>query len=136
MSYCRFSDGDVYLYASTQGGIRCCWCSLSEKVPSIFTKGDAEMSELLTNPDLANPCKDCGGEGCDKCMIPDNAHFNTYDEAIEHLKEHQRKGDKVPSYAFEGLQQDKENGLPLEPYDPDAPPFALVEISKEEGETS
>lgn len=28
MSYCRFSDGDVYLYADVQGGWTCCGCSL------------------------------------------------------------------------------------------------------------
>ena len=30
MAYCRFSDGDVYLYHSNTGGIVCCHCRLKE----------------------------------------------------------------------------------------------------------
>jgi len=29
MSYCRFSDGDVYLYPSVIGGWTCCACRLN-----------------------------------------------------------------------------------------------------------
>lgn len=29
MSYCRFSDGDVYLYASVDGDWECCMCWLT-----------------------------------------------------------------------------------------------------------
>lgn len=30
MSYCRFTEGDVYLYADVAGGITCCMCSIGE----------------------------------------------------------------------------------------------------------
>ena len=30
MSYCRFSEGDIYLYASTAGGWECCGCCLQD----------------------------------------------------------------------------------------------------------
>ncbi len=28
MSYCRFGEGDVYMYMHIHGGIRCCGCKL------------------------------------------------------------------------------------------------------------
>lgn len=31
MSYCRFGEGDVYLYHSSGGGFVCCECSLDSK---------------------------------------------------------------------------------------------------------
>ena len=30
MSYCRFSDGDVYMFEHVGGGIECCGCRLVE----------------------------------------------------------------------------------------------------------
>lgn len=30
MSYCRFSDGDVYMLLHVMGGIQCCACRLTE----------------------------------------------------------------------------------------------------------
>ncbi len=30
MSYCRFSDGDVYMYPHIDGYIECCFCSLAQ----------------------------------------------------------------------------------------------------------
>jgi hypothetical protein len=30
MSYCRFSEGDVYMYPHTSGVIQCCSCRLSQ----------------------------------------------------------------------------------------------------------
>ncbi len=32
MSYCRFSNGDVYMYDHYQGFICCCACRLTEKI--------------------------------------------------------------------------------------------------------
>lgn len=31
MSYCRFSNSDVYMFASVNGGIECCACALQKK---------------------------------------------------------------------------------------------------------
>ena len=29
MSYCRFSEADVYVYAHVDGGVECCGCAIS-----------------------------------------------------------------------------------------------------------
>lgn len=67
MAYCRFSDGDVYLYYSIGDIYVCCGCSLHE------------------------------GE---------NVEMDTLFEAIRHLDTHVEKGDKVPEYAFERLEEE------------------------------
>jgi len=42
MSYCRFSDGDVYMYPSGKGIIECCACRLPGGDFRLFsTKQDA-----------------------------------------------------------------------------------------------
>ena len=41
MSYCRFIDGDVYMYPDVRGGIRCCACRLNEPAPGgIFGRSE------------------------------------------------------------------------------------------------
>lgn len=79
MSYCRWSSGDVYVYADVndrKGEIRCCSCSLrfvslpaggvyDEPYPSFIARGPKEM--------------------------------------LGHLKEHQAVGHKVPKYALTRL---------------------------------
>lgn len=111
MSYCRFVESDVYMYPSCNGGITCCSCLLSKKVITIFTTGSDEDSFLKG----IEPCKNCGGKGCDECMIHDDIHFDTYQEAINHLHEHVKAGHQVPDRAFEGLKRDMEEGISLEP---------------------
>ena len=111
MSYCRFSEGDVYMYASVNGGIECCACSLAPKVKTIFTTG--YKNHPIFKKDI-EPCT-CGGEGCGKCMMPGNLTFNNYQEALDHLQKHRDRGDDVPDHAFEGLKRDMEDGEPLEP---------------------
>ena len=43
MSYCRFSDGDVYMYNHVNGFIECCACSLEpdNRSIAIYTKTEA-----------------------------------------------------------------------------------------------
>lgn len=36
MSYCRFSEGDVYMYSHIYGYIDCCGCSLAGKTTTKF----------------------------------------------------------------------------------------------------
>ena len=110
MSYCRFISGDVYMYADVAGGITCCACSLSERVKSIFTEGCDDHFLFGT----VSGCEDCSGEGCDDCMMSGNMNFKTYQEAIDHLHEHEAAGDKVPDYAFAGLIKDMNAGDPLD----------------------
>ena len=111
MSYCRFSDGDVYMFAHVGGYIECCACSLAPKVKSIFTKG-CKDHPLFGGVEA---CTECNGEGCDSCMMPGNTRIDNYYDALYHLHEHREHGDKVPDYAFEHLKQDIKNGEPLEP---------------------
>jgi len=113
MSYCRFSDGDVYLYAHVGGGFECCACSIAEPIKSIFTVG------YKNHPLFGDiePCEKCGGEGCDCCNMPGNTHLNTRSECIEHLKKHKNAGHRVPGYAFKILKEElEEAGEMNEPY--------------------
>lgn len=36
MSYCRFSDGDVYMFEHVSGGIECCGCLLQKGPEDLF----------------------------------------------------------------------------------------------------
>lgn len=115
MSYCRFVESDVYMYASTEGGIECCSCLLAKKVPTIFTTALPEGDWRREFLGADSNCKNCGGEGCDECMMHDDMHFDTYQEAIDHLNEHVKAGHKVPNRAFDGLKRDMEEGRSLDP---------------------
>ena len=41
MSYCRFSNGDVYMYPHVYGGIECCACCLSGSSLTFFRRSEA-----------------------------------------------------------------------------------------------
>lgn len=101
MAYCRFSEGDVYLYPSTGGVVECCACRLSPKVPTILTKG----GDLFGSP--VGPCSACGGEGCEKCMMHGSPPSMSYTEAINHVKRHIAAGHVVPSGVIESLRCDQ-----------------------------
>jgi len=104
MSYCRFSDGDVYLYPDVNGYICCCSCRLAPMVNTIFTKGDSAF--LGTEPE--GPCKKCGGVGCEACQMRGSLEFFSYSDAIKHLEEHKVAGHKVPQYAIDRLLVEQE----------------------------
>ena len=70
MSYCRFSDGDVYLYPDVQGGWTCCACRLNP----------ADTSDVYA-------------------FSPDTRMF-TAGEVRAHLQAHVDAGDDVPDYAI------------------------------------
>lgn len=40
MSYCRFSEADVYVYADVYGGVVCCGCWLSENIETFYSAPD------------------------------------------------------------------------------------------------
>ena len=44
MSYCRFADGDAYVYRSGPGSIVCCGCSLGD---DFVAKNPSEMLKHL-----------------------------------------------------------------------------------------
>lgn len=47
MSYCRFAEADVYIYASVNGGIECCGCSLEEGKPFFNSPTEEGMLEHI-----------------------------------------------------------------------------------------
>jgi hypothetical protein len=99
MSYCRFSEGDVYMYSSPDG-IECCACRLAPLVKTIFTDGG---DTPLFGP--IEPC-DCGGKGCEKCMMHGSLTFQTRQDALAHLLGHRRAGHQFPQDAIERLKQE------------------------------
>ena len=70
MSYCRFSECDVYMYFHYQGFITCRGC--------------------------------CLGYG-------EHPKFFNYQDAIDHIKEHIKDGDKVAKRAIPALVQEMED---------------------------
>jgi hypothetical protein len=106
MSYCRFSEGDIYMFYNTNGTIECCACSLAPKVKTIFTTGLKKEDSQYKLFGALEACTKCEGEGCDSCMIHGSLNFETFEEAIEHLHKHVANGDYVPKRAFEELQYD------------------------------
>ena len=48
MSYCRFSDGDVYMYATFDDKIVCCTCRLNQK-----NKWDMHPNTILNSSEEA-----------------------------------------------------------------------------------
>lgn len=111
MSYARFVESDVYMYASCSGGIECCMCSIGPKVKSIWTTGTDNDYPLFKN---IPACDKCEGQGCEECMISGTVYLETYEEAIAHLEEHVKYGHYVPERAFEGLREDMANNEPLD----------------------
>lgn len=116
MSYCRFSNGDVYMFPSTRGGIECCACRLTDKVMTIFSPGagaDLDEKQIAFRDAFGSVC-DCEN-CCDKCMMFDNMVFDNYQDALDHLQVHRDAGHEVPDYAFEYLKEDMESNEPLNP---------------------
>lgn len=109
MAFCRFSDGDVYLYEDVAGGYTCCACHLAPLVETVFTTGlpSTDSRQKLFKVS-SEPCPHCGGTVCEKCGMHGNAHMETIAEALNHLQEHRDAGDVVPDYAFEALQRELE----------------------------
>ena len=62
-----------------------------------------------------------GGIECCGCSLYEgndlmgSQTFYTYDDAIQHLKDHEAKGDYVPGYAYEGLERDRKDGVEILP---------------------
>lgn len=82
MSYCRFSEGDVYMLAIVDDERLWCYaCSLASMVPTV---GGSE--------------------------IHDNIPFNTPEDALAHLETHRDKGHIVPEHAFIRLRREIKSG--------------------------
>jgi hypothetical protein len=105
MSYCRWSDGDVYVYSDVndrKGEIRCCSCTLpfiavrpggvfETPYPSFIARGPKEM--------------------------------------IEHLQEHVAVGHQVPTHAFTRLAEAAKAKPPKHPVH-----FAVNKLENRKGE--
>ena len=102
MSYCRFSEGDVYMYGDVEGGFTCLACLLAPLVKSIFTTGGDLFGRHW------EPCPHCQGAGCDDCMLHDELNFATRREALAHLHAHRQAGHRVPQRAFDRLEAEIE----------------------------
>ena len=84
MSYCRFSEGDVYVFTSSIG-LECCGCSLIPRHwverPGSFLGGYLAQD----NPD-------------------DTEVYDSNEAMIAHLERHQAAGHDVPEDAFRRLR--------------------------------
>jgi hypothetical protein len=69
MSYARFWDSDVYIYASTNGGLTCCMCHFGDMMESFF-------------------------------------YADSTQEMVDHLKAHERVGDRLPPTIYDDLWRD------------------------------
>lgn len=47
MSYCRFSDGDVYVFPRVDDRIECCWCKLAGRDNVLLDDERAAIDHLL-----------------------------------------------------------------------------------------
>jgi phosphotransferase system IIA component len=74
MSYCRFSDGDVYLYYSVKGMFVCCGCLLHEGK-------NVEMDTLFETIKHLNKHVEKGDK------VPEYAFERLKEEAIEEITE-------------------------------------------------
>ena len=107
MSYARFSEGDVYIFAHTGGFYMCQCCPLQKKVSSIFcngTKDDPLFGDI-------EPCKKCNGKGCDDCMMYDDYTCDEIQELIDHVKDHEKAGHDFPDRLMERLEEELKNEI-------------------------
>ena len=101
------------MYEHVGGFIECCCCKFAPLVKTIYTEGTEKLSENDLSRRLFGiilPCEHCGGKGCNKCMMHGNIELSTYQDALDHLKEHVKSGDYVPNYALEALTDDIQSG--------------------------
>jgi hypothetical protein len=100
MSYCRFSEGDVYMYHHVGGFVECCSCSLADLVDGSTAFFD-QLSGADKKPDY---------EGPTTFKMHGNTNLSSYREALEHLQKHRDAGHSVPEDAFDRLREDIESG--------------------------
>lgn len=89
MSYCRFGEGDVYIFLSTDHLLECCGCILQEREwvddESAFFGGYLKsIGEII------------------------QSRFDTTEDMIKHLELHKEKGDYVPASCIKRLLEDQE----------------------------
>ncbi len=102
MSYCRFSEGDVYMFGNGTN-LECCSCKLTGVNSYLIYPSDRlydlmiEQAEEMGRPYTKGEPYEAGGAHA-------SLHFDTPEEALEHLLEHAREGHEVPQSALERLR--------------------------------
>jgi len=90
MSYCRFIEGDVYVFLDVGGYLNCCGCILQER----------EWIDDETRPIIKGYLKSIG-------EIIETKFYTTAD-MLKHLELHQEKEQYVPDSCIIGLREDQE----------------------------
>lgn len=89
MSYARFLSYDIYMYANSPTGVTCCGCSLmptEHHVSLFFGEGD----------------------------WPTNFYAKNTQDAVDHVKQHEANGDRVPADIYDRLWADDKDNFPEE----------------------
>jgi hypothetical protein len=94
MSYCRFLEGDVYVFTSADG-IECCMCGLQE-----YEWVDDPTYKLF--------------KGYMKTTKAVPHVFRSNQAMIHHLMEHRAAGHEVPEHALERLRDPEDEKANLE----------------------
>lgn len=89
MSYCRFLEGDVYVFFSSSNLLECCGCSLQER--EWIDDETAFFGGYLKSV----------GE-----IIP--TEFDNTADMLKHLELHKEKGHYVPDSCIKRLLEDQE----------------------------
>lgn len=111
MSYCRFSNSDVFMYPHDGGFIECRACSLAPLEPT-------SMSGLAAALGMS---KEDSPELFEDFEMHGTLQFDTRTEALEHLQAHRDAGHKVAELAFEKLRKElQDEGDHIPPMDDDA----------------
>lgn len=87
MAYCRWSEGDCYVYGSGQG-MTCCSCRIMPECDSY---------------DLAGNC--LGHTG-----LHEDYNTESKQEMLDHLLEHRKQGHQVPDSAITRLMREVQGG--------------------------
>ena len=111
MSYCRFSNSDVFMYPHDAGFIECCACSLAPLEPTSMSGLAAALG--MNKEDSPELFEDFEMNG--------TLQFDTRSDALAHLQAHRDAGHKVSELAFERLNKElREEGERVLPLDDDA----------------
>jgi hypothetical protein len=107
MSYCRFSDGDVYMFGGEDydgnPALECCACQFTGVASYQIHPNDPDYDLMLEQAEaLGRPFT--RGEPYEAGAARASLHFETPKEALEHLLEHQEAGHEVPETALERLR--------------------------------
>ncbi len=122
MSYCRFSDGDVYLFGGEDydgnPALECCACKMTGIDSYLIypTNPDYELM-IKQAAEMGRPYK--RGEPYDAGAARANLFFKTPEEALEHLLEHQEAGHEVPETALERLRAEIAGEVYVYPLSPE-----------------